>query len=62
VDRPPSPPVTAAARRRWPSDPPEGSPRRDVDALRKAEKLVDQEKYWDVIQLLEGVVPRLTGS
>jgi hypothetical protein len=36
--------------------------RRDVDALRKAEKLVEQEKYWDVIQLLEGVVPRLTGK
>lgn len=35
---------------------------RDTTALRKAEKLVEQEKYWDVIQLLEGVVPRLTGK
>jgi len=34
----------------------------DTTALRKAEKLVEQEKYWDVIQLLEGVVPRLTGK
>jgi tetratricopeptide (TPR) repeat protein len=35
---------------------------RDTAALRKAEKLVEQEKYWDVIQLLEGAVPRLTGK
>jgi uncharacterized protein DUF4388/DnaJ-like protein/tetratricopeptide repeat protein len=35
--------------------------RRDTASLRKAEKLVEQQKYWDVIQLLEGAVPRLTG-
>ncbi len=35
---------------------------RDTVALRKAEKLVEQQKYWDVIQLLEGVVPRLAGK
>jgi tetratricopeptide (TPR) repeat protein len=35
---------------------------RDTDALRKAEKLAEREQYWDVIQLLEGVVPRLAGK
>jgi curved DNA-binding protein CbpA len=35
---------------------------RDTDALRKAEKLVVKEQYWDVIQLLEGVIPRLAGK
>jgi len=42
-------------------DPAEQS-RRDTESLRRAERLVEQEKYWDVIQLLEGVVPRLTGK
>jgi tetratricopeptide (TPR) repeat protein len=57
------PPVTAAGPGPAPApiDPAEQQ-QRDTAALRKAEKLVEQEKYWDVIQLLEGVVPRLTGK
>jgi tetratricopeptide (TPR) repeat protein len=56
-------PVTAAGPGPGPlTISPEEQSRRDTDALRKAEKLVGQEKYWDVIQLLEGVVPRLTGK
>jgi tetratricopeptide (TPR) repeat protein len=55
------PPVTAAGPGPAPIDPAEQQ-RRDTTALRKAEKLVEEEKYWDVIQLLEGVVPRLTGK
>ncbi len=53
------PPVAAAA----PSvaDPAERS-QRDTEALRQAEKLVEKEQYWDVIQLLEGVVVRLAGK
>jgi tetratricopeptide (TPR) repeat protein len=35
---------------------------RDTVALRKAEKAAEQEKHWDVIQLLEGVIPRLAGK
>ena len=54
-------PVTAAGPGPVMVDPAEQS-QRDIAALRKAEKLVEQEKYWDVIQLLEGVVPRLTGK
>jgi len=56
-----------AAEPATPAGPP-GSPdpseqgRMDVEALRRAEKLVDKEQYWDVIQLLESVVPRLTGT
>lgn len=57
----PAAPVTAAGPGPAVVDPSEQS-RRDTDALRKAEKLVEQEKYWDVIQLLEGVVPRLGGK
>lgn len=34
---------------------------KDIEALRKAEQLVEKEQYWEVIQLLEGVIPRLTG-
>lgn len=54
-------PVTAAGPGPVTIDPAEQL-QRDTTALRKAEKLVEQEKYWDVIQLLEGVVPRLTGK
>jgi tetratricopeptide (TPR) repeat protein len=54
-------PVTAAGPGPVRADPADQS-RRDTEALRKAEKLVEQEKYWDVIQLLEGVVPRLAGK
>jgi hypothetical protein len=53
-------PVTAAGPGPVPIDP-AAQLQRDTTALRKAEKLVEQEKYWDVIQLLEGVAPRLTG-
>jgi tetratricopeptide (TPR) repeat protein len=57
-----SPPVTAAGPGPAPAtiDPAEQL-QRDTAALRRAETLVEEEKYWDVIQLLEGVVPRLTG-
>jgi tetratricopeptide (TPR) repeat protein len=54
-------PVTAAGPGPVMVDPAAQS-QRDTVALRKAEKLVEQEKYWDVIQLLEGVVPRLAGK
>jgi curved DNA-binding protein CbpA len=54
-------PVTAAGPGPVMMDPAEQL-QRDTAALRKAEKLVEQEKYWDVIQMLEGVVPRLTGK
>jgi hypothetical protein len=53
-----SQPATAVPPAEAPLDPAVQA-RRDTDALRKAETLVEQEKYWDVIQLLEGVVPRL---
>jgi len=52
-------PVTAAGT--GAAEPAERS-QRDTDALRKAEKLVQKEQYWDVIQLLEGVIPRLAGK
>jgi tetratricopeptide (TPR) repeat protein len=54
-------PVTAAGPGPAPVDPAQQL-QSDTAALRKAERLVEQEKYWDVIQLLEGVVPRLTGK
>jgi tetratricopeptide (TPR) repeat protein len=59
--RSPSAPQPVAAAAPSFASPAEQS-QKDVDALRKAEKLVEKEKYWDVIQLLEGVVPRLVGK
>jgi tetratricopeptide (TPR) repeat protein len=59
--RTPAAPEPVAAAGPSPTHPAELS-QKDVESLRKAEKLVEKEKYWDVIQLLEGVVPRLTGK
>ena len=54
-----APPVTAAGPgQAHPAERSQG----DTDALRKAEKLVEKEQYWEVIQLLEGVIPRLAGK
>jgi tetratricopeptide (TPR) repeat protein len=60
MQAPTAPPPVAAA---GPSvaSPAERS-QKDTEALRQAEKLVEKEQYWDVIQLLEGVVVRLAGK
>lgn len=48
-----------------PQDPPEPAPTLDPDmeasvaelSIRKAEKLIQQEKFWDAIQMLENAIP-----
>jgi curved DNA-binding protein CbpA len=36
---------------------PEGAAKAAEDSIRRAEKLILQEKFWDAIQLLEGAIP-----
>jgi DnaJ-like protein/uncharacterized protein DUF4388 len=57
-----SQPVTAAGPGPVGTPAPAERSQSDTDSLRKAENLVEKEQYWDVIQLLEGVVPRLAGK
>ena len=54
-------PAPVAAPAPAPEDPAERT-KKDTEALRKAEKLLGREQYWEVIQLLEGVVARLAGK
>jgi tetratricopeptide (TPR) repeat protein len=52
-------PVPAAPE---PPPDPEEEARRAEDAVRRAAKLVEQEKYWDAIQLLEPAVEAVQGK
>jgi tetratricopeptide (TPR) repeat protein len=65
--RPPTDPApsTPAAPPPAPPAPPAPDPQREAAEaaadVRRAEKLMGEEKYWDAIQLLEGAVARLQG-
>jgi curved DNA-binding protein CbpA len=60
-DAPTAPPEGGPPAAEAPPDPEEGA-RRAEESIRKAAKLVEQEKYWEAIQLLEPALPVVQGK
>jgi curved DNA-binding protein CbpA len=54
MPRPPRPQEPPAAA---PAPDPESEAKAAEDSIRKAERLIQQEKFWDAIQLLENAIP-----
>ena len=62
MPRAPAPAPSAAAAPPVPAPVPEMDPAAAALSVRRAEKLMEQGKYWDAIQLLEPAVPVLDGK
>jgi tetratricopeptide (TPR) repeat protein len=60
--RAPAPSAPATAAPPVPAPVPEMDPAVAVQSVRRAEKHMEDGKYWDAIQLLEAAVPALTGK